>query len=177
MTSFSQEAILSSMGFPVTVLHRTRFVGSLNFPMRLTTPLFDSISEDTWENIILISPVVIYITLKIKITSSDLEYQDHRWCSVSFWQGYLIAQARCLVSDDVIKWVLGAGQVLGEELPLLCPSFPARENDPETPIFVVCPVCKSATVKHTQKKIQCLSHIWWLPSQSVATQLQCIIHI
>ena len=72
---------------------------------------------------------------------------------MSFWQGYLIAQARCLVSDDVIERVLGAGQVLGEELPLLCPSFPARENDPETPIFVVCPVCKSATVKQTQQNL------------------------
>ena len=30
MTSLSQEAVLSSTGFPVTILHRTRFVDSLN---------------------------------------------------------------------------------------------------------------------------------------------------
>ena len=49
---------------------------------------------------------------------------------IFIWQHTdMIAQARCLVSDDVIEGVLRVGQVLREELPLLGPSLPARQDD------------------------------------------------
>ena len=41
----------------------------------------------------------------------------------------MIAQARCLISDDFIKGVLRVGQVLREELPLLGPSLPICQNN------------------------------------------------
>ena len=49
----------------------------------------------------------------------------------------MIAQARCLVSDDVIEGVLRVGQVLREELPLLSPSLPARQDNAERVTLLV----------------------------------------
>ena len=42
----------------------------------------------------------------------------------------MIAQARCLISDDIIERVLRVGQILREELPLLGPSLPACQDNP-----------------------------------------------